>query len=169
MKTLSALNELRELLALTEKCAAQAREAKQQARKYAEHYQASAEELKKQAARIRFPEIQARLLRIAASSERLYNLAEGRGDLVQLESQAVPRKPLKTSEQATKRKEDPILQARRHIAEAEFRIERQEALIARLSGDNKYVALADEAREILITLKHTLRLARDHLALELKK
>ena len=49
------------------------------------------------------------------------------------------------------------------------RIERQEALVARLSDSNKHLPLANEAREILGTLEHTLRLARDHLALELRK
>ena len=52
-----ALDELKELLAKTEQCAAQALIAKQQAQKYAQHYRANAEELRKQAARSRFPEI----------------------------------------------------------------------------------------------------------------
>ena len=65
--------------------------------------------------------------------------------------------------------EDPIAQARRHVAEAEDHIARQEALVVRLSGDARHVALAVQARVILATLRQTLRLAREHLALELKK
>jgi len=42
-------------------------------------------------------------------------------------------------------------------------------VIGRLSDKSKHVALANEAREILATLNQTLRLARDDLALELKK
>ena len=65
--------------------------------------------------------------------------------------------------------EDPIAQARRHIAEAKRHIARQEALVARLSSEDRHVALAAEARKILDTLKHTLSLAQQHLELELKK
>ena len=132
---------------------------------------ANAEEFRKQAARSRFPEIQTRLLRISASSERLCNIAEGTGDVEQSEGRAEPREPAKPSDEggAINRAEDPVSQARRHVAEAEARIEWQEALVARLSDSNKHLALADQAREILATLNQTLRLARDHLALELKK
>ena len=110
------------------------------------------------------------MLRIAASSERLGNIAEGTGGIAESDGNAEPRVPVKPSHEAVvKRAEDPVSQARRHVAEAEARIERQEALVARLSDSNKHIALAGEAREILATLKQTLRLARDHLALELKK
>ena len=170
MRALSTLDELQELLAITEHCAAQALMAKQQAQKYAHHYRVNAEEFRKQAARSRFPEIRARLLRIAASSERLCNIAEGTVGKADVEDNAEPRESVKPSHQpAIKRTEDPVSQARRHVAEAEVRIERQEALVARLSDNNKHIALAKEAREILATLKQTLRLARDHLALELMK
>ena len=64
--------------------------------------------------------------------------------------------------------EDPIAQARRHVAEAEDHIARQEALVVRLSSDLRHAGLAAEAKEILQTLKHTLSLARQHLDLELK-
>ena len=155
---------------MTERCAAQALVAKEQARKYAQHYRANAEEFKKQAARSRFPEIQARLLRIAASSERLCNIAEGTEAMSAGEGEGQAKEPAELSpDAATKRAEDSVFQARRHVAEAEARIERQEALVARLSDSNKHLALASEAREILDTLKHTLRLARDHLTLELRK
>jgi len=131
---------------------------------------ANAEEFRKQAARSRFPEIQTRLLRISASSERLCNIAERTGDVEQSEGRAEPREPAKPShEEAIKRDEDPGSEARRHVAEEEAHIERQQALVARLSDSNKHLALASEAREILGTLEHTLRLARDQLALELRK
>ena len=171
MRALSTLDELKELLAITEQCTAQARLAKQHAQKYAQHYRVSAEEFRKQAARCRFPEIQARLLRLAASNERLLNIAEGAGDIAESEDYAETPEPVKPSPQAAtiKRTEDPVSQAGRHVAEAEARIERQQALVARLSDNIKYAALLDQAREVLATLKDTLRLARDHLALELKK
>jgi hypothetical protein len=66
-------------------------------------------------------------------------------------------------------REDPITQARRHVAEAQEHVQRQEALIARLSSDCRHAALTAEAKTILDTLKHTLSLARQHLELELKK
>jgi hypothetical protein len=156
-----ALDELKELLVLTEQCAAQARVAKQQAQSYAAHFKMNSEEFRKLAARCRFPEIQARLLRIAAANERLGNIAEGH---------AAPSEPVASEDEATvRRSEDPVSQARRHVAEAEVRVERQEALAAKLSDSGKNLQLADQAREILGTLKQTLRLARDHLALELSK
>ena len=59
------------------------------------------------------------------------------------ECQTGPTEPIGLSPQdaAIKRTEDPVLQARRRVAEAEGHIKRQEALIARLSDSNKYVAL----------------------------
>ena len=167
MTALSAVDELKELWAMTEECAAQTWSAKQQAQRYAQRYRVNAEEFRKQAARCRFPEIQARLLRIAASNERLCNIAEG----VRAAADAkVPSEPSKPSNEAKiTRTEDPAAQARRHIAEAEAHIERQKALVARLSDSSKYLSLADQAREILGTLKQTLRLARDHLEYELNK
>jgi len=168
MRALSALDELKELLAMTEQCAAQARVAKQQAQRYAQHYRMNAQEFRKLAARSRFPEIQARLLRIAAANERLCNIADGTHTAAQTEGHAVT--PVTSRhEAAVRRTEDPVSQARRHVAAAEERIERQEALVVRLSDNNKHLALANEAREILTTLKQTLRLARDHLEYELRK
>jgi hypothetical protein len=163
MRAPSALDELKELLATTEQCAEQARVAKQQAQRYAAHFRANSEEFRKLAARSHFPEIQARLLRIAASNERLCNIAEGNDTTTRTEP--VPSR----HEAAVGRSEDPVSQARRHVAEAEARIERQEALVAKLSNSSKYLSLAGQAREILSTLKQTLRLARDHLELELRK
>jgi hypothetical protein len=170
MSAPSTLDELKELLALTEQCAAQARAAKQQARRYAAHFKANSEEFRKQAARSPFPEIQARLLRIAASNERLSDIAEGVRVAADAKGQLVPPEPPKRSDQAAvTRTEDPVSQARRHVAEAEGRIERQKALVARLSSGNKYLSLAHQAKEILCTLQQTLRLARDHLDFELNK
>jgi hypothetical protein len=65
--------------------------------------------------------------------------------------------------------EDPVAQTRRHIAEAERHIARQKALVAKLSKNEKHAALVAEAKDILDTLKHTLGVARDHLAIELRK
>src|SRR5215469_11401173 len=117
MRASSTSDELKELLALTEQCAAQARAAKQQAQKYATHFKANSKEFRKLAARSPFPEIQARLLRIATSNERLSNIAEG----VRVETAPSPPEPLERSNEAIKRSEDPVSQARRHVAEAEVR------------------------------------------------
>ena len=68
-----------------------------------------------------------------------------------------------------RRSEDPVSQARRHVAEAKAHIARQEALVAKLSNDQRHLALAAEAKEILTTLKQTLRLAREQLTIELKR
>jgi hypothetical protein len=171
MGELPALDELKQLLALTEQCAAQARVAKQQAQRFAQHYKANAEQFRKRAVSSHFPEIRERLLRIAASNERLCDIAEGilataeaRGDAVPPEGFLQP--PLQTANRPT---EDPISQARRHVAEVEARIERQEALYARLLDSGRHISLAEQAGEILSTLKQTHRLARDHLEFELKK
>jgi hypothetical protein len=171
MKALSTLDELKGLLAITEQCTAQAAIAKQQAKKYAQHYRVNAEEFRKQASQCRFPEIQARLLRIAASNERLCDIVEGRVGEAKAEDRVEDGRPIRLThkETTTKRAEDPVSQARRHVAEAEARIERQEALVVRLSDSNRHIDLAAESRVILATLKQTLSLARDHLALELKK
>jgi hypothetical protein len=101
---------------------------------FAQHYRASADEFRKQVSRIHFPEIHARLLQMAASSERVCNIAEGTKGVPEIESQPeaqeIPRRSHK--DLAIKRPEDAVSQARRHVAEAEARIKRQEALIARL-------------------------------------
>lgn len=247
MSPRSALDELMELAALTERCVDQALVARHLAQSYAHHYRVNAEEFRKQAARARFPEIRERLLRVAASNERLYNLAELLGEPAGLETgikpfeQRSPRKkklrlqdpialseavyldtaiiiqetrdaidsslnrlrmrsnhesgtvpagrlaPRLVAEAATgtlpeptdgeprqeamrhKPDEDPVSQARRHVRQAEGNVARQEALVARLSDNDKHAALADQAKEILDTLRRTLSLAREHLALELKK
>ena len=65
--------------------------------------------------------------------------------------------------------EDRVAQARRHVAEAERHIARQKALVAKFSKNEKHAAFVAEAKEILDTLKHTLSLACDHLAIELRK
>jgi hypothetical protein len=167
MRPLSASDELKELLARTEQCATQARVAQQQARRFAQQYRVNAEEFGKLAARSGLAEIRTQLLRIAASYERLCTISEGTDAIAHTEVRPVPRKPPYAA--ATRRTEDPVSQARRHIAEGEASVERQEALVARLSDSNKYLSLAGQARQILGTLKQTLRLARDHLEYELRK
>ena len=126
--------------------------------------------------------MRARLLRIAASHERLVRLAEGGGRREGYPSEqdhrAAPADDLRVSripavyEEGSVRQgssEDPIAKSRRHVAQAEEHIARQEALVAKLSADKRYNVLAAQARVILATLKQTLHLAREHLALELKK
>jgi len=126
--------------------------------------------------------MRARLLRIAASHERLVALAEGggrrEGPSNEPDHGALATDDLRGSrttaecEEASVRqrsREDPIAKERRHIAQAKDHIARQEALVVKLSADKRYTALAAQARVILATLKQTLRLAREHLALELKK
>jgi hypothetical protein len=56
----------------------------------------------------------------------------------------------------------------RHVIEAEGHVARQEALIKELDRDG-HPELAITARELLVTLKTSLRLAREHLAMELEK
>jgi hypothetical protein len=121
-------------------------------------------------------------LRIAASHERLASLAEGLkvtrdADDVS-DNHVLPaygaRRMLTTvgyGEEPLGRHphEDAIGTARRHVREAEHRIARQERLVAKLSSDDRHAALAAEAREILATLEHSLSLAKQHLAIELKK
>ena len=116
---------------------------------------------KELAADIRFPELQVQRLRIAASHERLAGLAEVMQRQSPLEhgEQGLPYTPA----------ENPMSMARRHVKEAEGKVARQEVLVARLSGQPRRTALAAEAREVLDTLKHSRQLARDHLALELRK
>jgi hypothetical protein len=170
MRGVSTFDQLKELWALTEQCAAQARAAKQQAQRYAQYYKRNAEGFRKLAARSPFPEIQTRLLQIADANEVLCNMAEGTHAIAQTDDHPVVQKlPKPLHEAAIRRTEDPRSQARRHVAEAEVHIERQEALVAKLSYSNKYLSLARQAKDILRTLQQTLRLARDHLELELSK
>ena len=149
MRASSTSDELKELLAVTEQCAAQARAPKQQAQRYATHFKVNSEEFRKLAARTSFPEIQARRLRITASNERLSNIAEGVRIAADAKGYPVPPEPLKRSNEAAgKRTEDPVSQARRHVAEAEARIERQKALVARLSCSDKHFSLARQAKDV---------------------
>ena len=64
--------------------------------------------------------------------------------------------------------QDRLEIARRHVAQAEAEVARQDARVVKLSNDNRYVELAAQARAILSTLTHSLRLAREQLARELK-
>jgi hypothetical protein len=172
------LDELRELLDITEQCAAGALRAQREAARYLDHFRVQAEDLKEQAARARSPELRERLLRIAASHERLVKLAESlktsREAYDTSDNPELPAGGARGARDAARSlrrpsDEDSVAMARRHIAEAEDRIARQENLVAKLSSDRRHTALAAEAREILATLKHTLVLARQHLEIELKK
>ena len=104
----------------------------------------------------RLPEIEARLLRIAGHHEKLA-LMEGAPEPPEPDPPAMAQFPL----------ENPFSQARRHVLQAEGNVARQRVLLARLSADPRHALLADQARMILATLTHTLKLAREHLALEL--
>jgi len=63
--------------------------------------------------------------------------------------------------------EDPLTMTCRHVREAEGHVARQEALIQELNRDG-HIELAVEVRELLATLKTSLRLAQEHLSIELK-
>src|SRR5262249_1753357 len=97
--------------------------------------------------------------------------AEGILVTVEANGEAIPPEPLLQPPQQTPIRpiEDTVSQARRHVAEGEARIERQEALVARLLNSRKHISLAEQASDILSTLKQTHRLARYHLDSELKK
>ena len=165
------IDELRELLETVERCLARTTGAQRDAAKNAEHYRFQAAESKRQATRAHSPEIRASLLRIAASHDRLMQLAEGRMAASERSDHSAPEPARAASEPApgTKLPEDPAAQARRHVAEMQERVKRQQALLAKLASDPRHAALAAEAEEILQTLKHTLHLAREHLAIELQK
>jgi hypothetical protein len=182
MTSLATLDELRELLDITQQCMAQALAAQRQVARYVDHYRFQAEEFRRLAARAHSPEMRARFLRIAASHERLARLATGENRPSRSCSEATTISQPSLSDEETpkvateglaevRRKpvESALAQARRHVAQAEDHVARQKTLIERLSKDEKHHALAAEAREILHTLEHTLELARQHLALELKK
>ena len=70
---------------------------------------------------------------------------------------------------AGKPAQDRLATARRHVAEAEHHVARQEMLLERLSRDERRATAATDAREVLDTLKHSLRLAREQLAFELQR
>jgi len=147
---------------------------------YAQHYRVQAEEFKNWRPALTPRKCERRWLLIASSHERLTKLAEASLPLsseVLEECEPSPDSApnLRIAQQSGKkasmrhRREEPVAQARRHVAEAEAHIARQEALIARLSGDERYAQLVAEANHILDTLEHTLRLAGEHLALEISE
>jgi len=63
--------------------------------------------------------------------------------------------------------ESPIERAEQHVAQAEGRVARQKQLIEKLVRD-KHPATADQARAVLAVLEESLRLAHEHLRLEVK-
>ena len=178
----SVLVDLADLLDTTAQCLLSASIAMQRAQSYVDHYRISAEAFKRQAERSRIAEVRAMLLRMAARYEHLARLTENRQQTAEgapdpvLDFASQP-KPLSAAPAAASRKqtvepslgEDPVSQARRHVAEAEMRVARQRALIERLSSNPKYSDLTTQARAILETLQTTLSLAREHLELELSK
>jgi hypothetical protein len=175
MKRPATTDELERVRNLTEQCMEQVLIAKKQSAKFVEYYVASAEEFRRRASRTRFREIRAMLSHMAELHQSLAGLGQRAEEALDHEpvahEAASPAIATKQDEEAVRHgsDEDAVAQARRHVAEAEDRIARQEALLARLSQDYKHPALVVEAREILSTLKHSLDLARDHLALELRK
>jgi hypothetical protein len=98
MSARSTLEELRQLSKITEECVARALAAKGQAQSYAHHHRTNAEEFRKQAARCRFPEIRERLLRVAASNERLVSIAELAGDPTRIQPQIISKTDLGSQE-----------------------------------------------------------------------
>ena len=175
MHSPQTVDDLRKLLEFTEQCVTQAITAKREAVKYLEHYRYQVEEFKKRAPLARTTEMRDSLLRIAASHERLVRLAEGL-TVASTDPSGGRETPANDPEQSTNSRkqeerlgEQPIAQALRHVIEGRERVGRQEALLKRLSGAQRLTALAAEANEVLETLKHTLDLAQQHLAIKLKK
>ena len=62
--------------------------------------------------------------------------------------------------------ETPLQMARRHVSESEDRIERQEALVARLERQG-HTEMVGEARELLAAMREFLKVSRAHLQVEL--
>jgi hypothetical protein len=123
---------------------------------FAHHYRASAGEFRRRAAGAPSPELGAQLLRIAAHHDRLALLEGG---------EPPPENPLLAP--AEKPLESAVAKARRHVLQAEANVAHQQALCARLVANPRLAGLTAQARSVLSTLTHTLRLAREHLALEL--
>jgi hypothetical protein len=63
--------------------------------------------------------------------------------------------------------ESPVAVAKRHVADAEMRVARQERLVATLERD-KHAVMAQHGQRILEVLKRSLELARVHLQLEIE-
>jgi hypothetical protein len=65
------------------------------------------------------------------------------------------------------RVDSPVVVARRHVTEFEHRVERQRGLLEKLERGKNSPMIVAEARKVLETLGHSLRLARAHLQLEI--
>ena len=63
--------------------------------------------------------------------------------------------------------ETPVELARRHVTEGEQRVARQKTIVERLVKDGHEPRAVDKARLVLRTLEHSLRLAKEHLEIEL--
>lgn len=61
--------------------------------------------------------------------------------------------------------EDAVAMAGRHVREAEWRIDRQARLVAELERDD-HAEAARTARELLVTMRKSLDLLREHLGTE---
>ena len=110
-------------------------------------YEVSADRFRNEAAAVgNSPDLRDRLLRIAERFERLRLRAATSGD------------------RGTSRREDILSLARRHVAEAEAHVERQKALVTKLSADKRYAAAAEPAGQVLKTLIRSHDIARSHLA-----
>jgi hypothetical protein len=73
-----------------------------------------------------------------------------------------PEKPSGGKAVSQRSTEDLLSMARRHVAEGEAHVARQEALIVKLDRDG-HTQLAVEARELLTTLQTSLRLTYEDL------
>jgi hypothetical protein len=62
--------------------------------------------------------------------------------------------------------EDPLAQAQRHVREGEQRVAQQIDRIARMKADGDSERAITSGEAVLVTLRRTLELAREHLALE---
>lgn len=61
--------------------------------------------------------------------------------------------------------ESPLAMSERHVREGEQRVARQERLVAELDHEG-HPEMALQAQKLLETLQDTLRLSREHLAIE---
>ena len=159
MRALSGLDELKDLQALTEQCAARATVAKQQAQN--KSMQRISRRIPKNSEDSPLAVLSRKFKPGCCVSPLPMNVYATSPKARRRQRE---RRVCRDMRAAVRRIEDPVSQARRHVAEAEARIERQKALVARLSDSGNSLQLAGQAREILSTLQQTLRLARDHLS-----
>lgn len=164
---LPTLDEIMELWEATDRCLAQGLTASRRAMRYAESNRLAAARFQAQAARTDFPEIRARLLRIA---DRLTKLAEYYACSRKTLPDSRQDRPVLASEPTSPiAADDALAMVLRHVAEADTRVFRQELLVTKVSAEPRLTALQPAALKFLDTLKTSRRLAREHLALELER